>query len=84
MEEKKRSELADEALDTVTGGAGMRWEQTRTIVLYTCACCHKETPEKELVSKTNWRCMHCNQPIDASCVKREIAVVNEDERYDRF
>ena len=83
MEEKKRSELADETLDAVTGGAGMPWESTETVVFYTCAYCRKETPE-DVLNKTNWHCMYCNRPIDASCDKREVTGSNDDERYDRF
>lgn len=70
MEEKKRSEMTDEALDAVTGGAG----QTVTLSQTYCKCpsCGQWSPLFE-IGALDGRCPWCRKPVDVDAAeKREI------------
>lgn len=77
MDEKEKNipetELSDEKLDAVTGGAGSRgfpWEHEYTVVYYKCPHCGEENSETAL-SSMYWTCAHCLKKYDSTAERRE-------------
>ena len=80
MEEKKRNEMTDEALDTVTGGAG----QSVTFSQTYCKCpgCGQWSPLFE-IGALDGICPWCRKPVDVNTAEKK-EVTTEHKQFGRI